>query len=113
MKKSEIHISVELDENNIPEKIFWEATDNPNEGITDTKAIQVSVWDHYHHSTLALPLWTKDMEVPDMKRFYIEIMGSISDTVARATGDMEMAKSIDDLCRDLTKKLKEEIKNQA
>ena len=48
-----------------------------------------------------------------MKRFYIEIMGSVSDTVARATGDMEMAKSFDDLCRDLTKKLKEEIKNQA
>ncbi len=111
MKQSEISFKVELDNDNIPEKIFWAATDNPNEGIEDTMSIYVAVWDHYHKGTMAIPLWTKDMEVTDMKRFYIEIMGTISETIANATGDNKMASQIDDLCRKLTGDLKEEIKN--
>jgi gliding motility-associated protein GldC len=112
MKKSDIHFSIELDEKNIPEQIHWEATDNPNEGITDTKAIFIGVWDHYHKSSLALPLWTKDMEVPEMKRFSIEMMGSLADTIARATGDLEMAQELDNLCIKFTKKLQAELKAQ-
>ena len=46
MKKhnSKIEISVELDENKIPEKILWSATDG---GISnnETKAAFLSVWD--------------------------------------------------------------------
>ena len=30
MRKSEINFSVELDDNNIPERIYWDATENPN-----------------------------------------------------------------------------------
>jgi gliding motility-associated protein GldC len=59
MKKSEINFAVELDDHNIPEKIFWNATDNPNEGLSDAKAVVVSVWDHYNQGTLRLNLWTK------------------------------------------------------
>ena len=77
MKQSEINFQIQLDDQSIPEQISWSATDNPNEGIEETKAIFVAVWDHYHKGLLALPLWTKDMEVFDMKRFYIEVIGSI------------------------------------
>ncbi|GAB2541675.1 gliding motility protein GldC [Spirosoma aerophilum] len=112
MKKSDIHFSVELDNQNIPEKIYWEATDNPNEGLSDTRAIAISLWDHYHNSTLKIDLWTKDMEVVDMKRFMIEIMSGIADTALSATGDQRMADDIENTCKVLSKRLEEEIKQQ-
>ena len=110
MKKSEINFTVELDESRIPERIFWDATENPNEGINETRAIAIGVWDHYHKGTLALPLWTKDMDVFEMKRFYIEIIGSVGNTLIEATGDEKMAKNIEGLCKILTKDLQAEMK---
>jgi gliding motility-associated protein GldC len=110
MKNSEINFKVELDNQNVPDKIYWDATDNPNEGINDTRAIAVAVWDHYHRGTLKIDLWTKDMEVFDMKRFYIEIMSGIADTLLTATNDKKMADDIEGLCQKLSKSLEEEIK---
>ena len=72
MKHSEINFKILLDDENIPEQISWSATENPNEGIEETKSIFIGVWDNYNKGLMALPLWTKDMEVFDMKRFYIE-----------------------------------------
>lgn len=110
MKNSEINFKVELDQQNVPDKIYWDATDNPNEGINDTRAIAVAVWDHYHRGTLKIDLWTKDMEVFDMKRFYIEVMSGIADTLLTATNDKKMADSIEGLCQQLSKSLEAEIK---
>ena len=112
MKKSDIHFAVELDNQNVPEKIYWEATDNPNEGLSDTRAIAIAIWDHYHNSTLKIDLWTKEMEVIDMKRFLIEIMSGIADTAASATGDQRMADDIENTCQVLSKRLEAEIKQQ-
>ncbi|WP_234733976.1 gliding motility protein GldC [Tellurirhabdus bombi] len=112
MKKSDIHFTVELDNQNIPEKIYWNATDNPNEGLSDTKAIAVAIWDHYHRNTLRLNLWTKDMEVTDMKRFCIEVIGSLADMMTTATGDEQMANEIDNICRIMSKRVEEEYKSQ-
>ena len=112
MKKSAINFSVELDNENVPEKIYWDATDNPNEGLSDTRAIAISLWDHYHNSTLKIDLWTKDMEVVDMKRFIIEIMSGLADTALGATNDQNMANDIENTCRVLSKRLDEEIKAQ-
>ena len=112
MKKSNINFTVELDGNNIPDRIYWDATDNPNEGLSDTKAISVAIWDHYHRGTLRLDLWTKDMEVGDMKRFYIEVMGGISNYILDATGDKAMSDDIDQLCAKLSKRVSEEFKTE-
>lgn len=113
MRKSEINFQVELDAQNIPEKIYWDATENPNEGINDTRAIALAVWDHYHKGTLKIDLWTKDMEVGDMKRFYIEVMSGIADTLLTATGDTAMAATIEDTCKVLSKILEEELQKEA
>ena len=112
MKKSEIHFSVELDKHNVPDKIYWDATDNPNEGLSDTRAIAVSVWDHYNNGTLKMDLWTKDMEVLDMKRFVIEIMDGLASTIESATGDEQMARDMMSLCQVLSRRVKEEMKQQ-
>jgi len=110
MKSSEINFTIDLDNQSVPEKIHWNATDNPNEGINDTRAIAIAVWDHYHRGTLKIDLWTKDMEVFDMKRFYIEIMSGIADTLLTATNDKVMADAIEGVCETLSKKLDEEMK---
>ncbi len=109
MKQSEINFKIQLDDNSIPEQISWSATDNPNEGIEETKAILVATWDPYHKGTLALPLWTKDMEVLDMKRFFIEIMGTVGDAALQATGDSEFALEVEQVCKKLSQNLKKEI----
>ncbi len=112
MKRSEIKFTIELDQQNVPDKIFWDATDNPNEGLEETKAITISLWDHFHNNTLKIDLWTKEMPIGDMKRFYLETIAGMADALRRATGDEDMSGQIDALCRKLFKQLEEEIKKE-
>src|SRR5260221_3558342 len=101
MKKSEIAFHVELDENNVPEKIKWEATDNPEAGFSDSKSISIALWDHQQKNTLRIDLWTKDMPVNEMKRFYIDCLGGLAQSILTATGDELMSKEINSLCEKL------------
>jgi gliding motility-associated protein GldC len=110
MTKKEIKFTVEQDENSVPTKIYWEATDNPNEGLEETKAIALTVWDHFHKGTMFIPLWAPDMEVMDMKRFCIEMLGCVAEVAERATGDKAMSAKIDELGNELTRRLMEEMK---
>ncbi len=112
MKTSEIKFTITLDAQNIPEKINWEATDNPNEGIEEARSISIAVWDHFHKGTMKIDLWTKDMPVDEMKRFVIETIGGLGETLLTATGDKKMAGDIDTLCRDLTQHVEAEMRKQ-
>lgn len=106
MKKSTIQFDIELDSSNIPEKIQWDANDKPEGGLTETKSISISVWDHVEKNTLRIDLWTKDMPVDDMKRFYVESIGGMAQSVLRATGDEFMAQEMDALCDKLVEYLR-------
>ena len=108
MKKSAINFSIELDNNNVPEKIQWDATDKPDPGLTDTKSISVALWDHKQKNTLRIDLWTKDMPVDDMKRFYIECLGGLAQSALSATGDEFIASEINALCDRLVEHVKNE-----
>jgi gliding motility-associated protein GldC len=109
MSQKFIRFTIEQDGSKVPEKIYWEATDNPNEGLEETKAIMVGVWDQYNHGTMFLPLWNKEMDVFDMKRFCIEIIGCLADVVQTATGDTEMSSQIDRLGMDLSQKVRQQM----
>ena len=102
MKKSTIEFEIELDENNIPEKIYWNATDNPDKKLTETKSMSIALWDHKQRNSLRIDLWTKDMPVDDMKRFYIECIGGLAQSALTATGDEKMAAEMNALCDRLT-----------
>jgi len=106
MKNSSIQFNITLDNNNVPEKIQWDANDKPDGGLTETKSISVSVWDHDQKNTLRIDLWTKDMPVEDMKRFYIESIGGMAQSVLRATGDEFMAREMNALCDKLVEYLR-------
>ena len=105
MKKSEINFTVQLDENRIPEKIFWDATENPNEGINETMAINLNIWDQYHKGLLGINLWTKEMPVDEMKIFFHQTLVAMSDTFKRATDDEKMAATMKDFCDYFAEKL--------
>ena len=106
MKKSTINFIVELDQNNVPDKILWEATDKPDPGMSETKSISVALWDHQQKNTLRIDLWTKDMPVEEMKGFYIDCIGGIAQSALTATGDEYMANEINALCERLVKHVK-------
>ena len=108
MKKSEINIQVELDINNLPKNIKWDATDKDGDGMESTKSLSLNIWDNLNHSTLRIDLWTDDMSVVEMKRFYIDIIGGMAQTVLTSTGDEYMSEEMKELCDRLVKHVNEE-----
>ena len=108
MKKSNINFTVHLDQNNVPEKIFWDATEKPESGLTETKSISIALWDHKEKNTLRIDLWSKDMPVDEMKRFYIDCIGGIAQSILSSTGDELMASETNALCEKLVEHLRKE-----
>ena len=108
MKKSTINFTVELDQNNVPEKILWDATEKPEPGLSETKSISIALWDHVQKNTLRIDLWSKDMPVDEMKRFYIDCLGGIAQTILSSTGDEFMAHETNALCEKLVEHLRKE-----
>jgi gliding motility-associated protein GldC len=105
MKKSTIHFEVQLDDKNVPEKIFWDATEKPEEGLSETKAISISLWDHVQKNTMRIDLWSKEMPVEEMKRFYIDCLGGLAQSILSSTGDEAMSQEINLLCDRLAKQM--------
>ncbi len=108
MIQSEINFNIELDEERIPERIYWNATEKEEDEFSETKAISVSIWDPLQKNTLRIDLWTKEMPVDEMKRFFIDTLGGIGQTLLNATGDEYMAEEIDVLCEKLVTHIKNE-----
>ena len=52
MKKSEINFTVQLDDDNIPEKISWSATEKGDDHPEETKSISISLWDQAQKNTM-------------------------------------------------------------
>ena len=103
-KTSKIELVVELDDNKIPEKLKWTAEDG---GITneEAKAMMLSVWDSKEQETLRIDLWTKDMPVDEMKKFFHQTLVSMSDTFNRATQDEKMTATMKDFCNYFAEKM--------
>ncbi len=101
---SEINLKVEMDENRVPEKLFWSAEDG---GIKqeEAKAMFLSVWDSAQQETLRIDLWTKEMPVDEMKRFFHQTLVTMADTFYRATNDEKMTATMKDFCDYMAEKL--------
>ena len=101
---SEIKLSIELDENRVPEKLMWTAAEG---GVQEeeSKAFMLSVWDGNEKSTKSIELWTKDMPVDEMKIFFHQTLVAMADTFQRATTDEKMADTMRDFCDYFAEKL--------
>ena len=102
MSNSEIHFDIELDENDFPEAISWNASNKPG-GTESTKAVSIAVWDPDEQNTLRMDLWTKDMPRDEMRGFYINALAGMAESVQAATGDEEMARAMLELCERFCK----------
>lgn len=101
---STIELTVELDENRVPEKLSWTAQDG---GIKneEAKAMMLSVWDSNAQETLRIDLWTKDMPVDEMKKFFHQTLVEMSKTFQRATQDEKMTATMQDFCDYFAEKM--------
>ncbi len=110
LHKSNITLTVELDDNRVPEKLNWSAEDG---GVynEEAKAMLLSVWDSKNRESLKIDLWTKDMPVDEMKIFFHQTLVSLSDTFMKATQDEKMTATMKDFCDYFAEKL--ELKGQS
>ena len=108
MKKLVFNFTVSLDEENIPSKINWHATDKPENEPSETRSLAISLWDHEQNNTLRIDLWTKDMPITEMKRFYVDTLGGMAQSVLNATGDSFMSEQMNALCEKLVEHLRKE-----
>jgi gliding motility-associated protein GldC len=113
MKNSEIKIQIELDENKVPETIYWTAKDAGQEN-QKSEAVLISLWDAKSQNSLRIDLWTKEMKVDEMKIFFHQTLTAMSDTFERATGDEKMASQMRQFCQYFAEELKlvKEIKKK-
>ena len=110
MKQSEINFKVTLDDNNLPEKIDWTATEGGEQ--SSSKAVMIALWDAKENNTLRIDLWTKDMMVDEMKQFYHQCLLSMADTFDRATGESETAKEMRGFAQHFGEKMELIVKKQ-
>ena len=103
MKKSDIKISVELDDNQLPVSMKWKAEDQGE--VRDAKAMMLSLWDGNEKNTMKLDLWVKDMSIEEMKQFFHQTLMTMSDTFEKATGETNICEDLRDYCYHFAEKM--------
>ena len=105
MKKAEIKITIELDDKNVPQNILWESTDSENKEALPVKSMMLALWDYQLKNSLRIDLWTNDMPVEDMKRFFYETLQTMGDSFLRATGEEAIVGDLRDYCAHFAEKM--------
>lgn len=104
-KTKDINITVELDQNDVPVSIDWNATDKDGQGIENCRAMFLSMWDPEKQDTLRLDLWTKEMTRDEMKVFFHQTLVTMADTFQRATEEETMAEDLRDFTSYFAEKM--------
>lgn len=102
--ESIIEIKVQLDEMKVPEKMEWSSTDSQTKNAKECKGLILSVWDEEQDSAMRIDLWTKEMRIDEMDRFFFQTFVTLSDTYQRATGNEKGTKDIKDFAMAFGKK---------
>ena len=116
MKHSTITIDAQLDSNNHPESIVWNASDSEVKGAQQAKAMMLAFWDGSKKSALHIDLWTKEMMVDEMADFYYQMLVTMADTFSRATAHKEFVEQMKNSANDFYLKFgelrKKEMRDQ-
>ena len=103
-KQNNINITVDLEANQVPEKITWNSTDL--EGNRNAKAMLLSLWDSKDMNTMNIDLWTKDMSVEEMSKFFFQTYITMVETFEKATNEDQMAMAMRDFAEFFGEKMK-------
>ena len=101
MKKT-ITFEIELDENQLAEKIKMSSVDSDKD-IEKIKSILVSMWDSNQKNSLNLSIWTKDMPLNDMYIFYNQTLIKMSKNLEKATGNLEVSSALNSFVKKFAK----------
>lgn len=104
MANNDIQIEVKTDENHIPVEINWSAK-NENINKRPAKAMALAMWDEKNGALMNMDLWTKDMNVEEMRHFVCQTMMTLADTFERATSDKAHAEAIRGFTTELAKRV--------
>jgi len=110
MKTAEIKLTIDLDDNNVPERILWESTDSENKEALPVKSMMLALWDQNYNNALRIDLWTKDMPVDEMKTFFYQTLMTMGDSFLRATGEENIVEDLRDYCAHFADKMELERK---
>lgn len=93
-RTAEIKLTVELDDQDLPTQIDWQASEARAPGPASAQAMLLSLWDSENKSTAAIDLWTKDMTIDDMNLYFYQVIHKMADSYLRATKNNDMARLI-------------------
>jgi gliding motility-associated protein GldC len=91
VKKSSIKIDIGLNEEKVPVAMRWAASDNKDDKPRACKAMMLAMFDEENKDTLRIDLWTKEMQVIEMDRFFFQTLRSMADSYYKATQNAELA----------------------
>ncbi len=92
-EKSQIKIDIILGKNQVPETIQWSAPDQ-DKFDQQAKAMLLSFFDRENRETLKIDLWTRDMQVVEMDRFFYQTLRALVDTYFKATNNQALARAM-------------------
>ncbi len=104
-KTSDIKFQVELDENDVPQKIKWNAEGSEKKNANLSKAVMLALWDEQENNTLRIDLWTKEMMVDEMKKFTAQNIITMADAFERSTGEQAIANEIREFGKSIAVKM--------
>ena len=97
IRKTQITLTVTLDENNTPEAMEWSASDG---GVREQsmEAFFLSTWDKDTQESARIDLWSKEMPVDQMQVFVHQTLIGIRASYLKATEDAQMGEAMQQFC---------------
>ena len=111
-KDAEIKLKVILGEDNVPEEIFWDASQSEAPGEKRCEAVFISMWDAEKKESLVVDLWTKKMEVGEMNYHFYYTMMKMADTYERATSQERISGRIREFAGEFAEMVLESAEGQ-
>ncbi len=90
-RTAEIKLTIDLDGDQLPTRIVWQASDAQEPGPTNCRSAMISMWDSETKTTASIDLWTQEMTVEDMNLHVYQVIHKLADTYLRATRDRQIA----------------------
>jgi len=90
-RTAEIKLTIDLDGEQLPTRIAWQASDAQHRGPTNCQSAMLALWDSENKTTAAIDLWTPEMTIEDMNIYVYQVIHKLADTYLRATQDREIA----------------------
>ena len=105
--KKEIRFSINLDEQQLPTEIEWDASDERDGVNKICNSLMVFMWDKAANNSMSIDLWTRDMMVHQMNIHFFHIFMKLADTYQRATGNTDAANTI----RQFAQQFSQQVQN--